>query len=93
MEVWGSYPLGGDSFLNPYYQNHAIENHPLSVVLFNNISKFEEEWTDPLTIKQENNPDIDENLTKEWQACLDFSVSQLGLVTRHEELMKSNGPI
>ena len=30
-----------------------------------------------------------ENLTKEWQACLDFSVSQLGLVTRHEELMKS----
>ena len=30
-----------------------------------------------------------ENLTREWQACLDFSVSQLGLVTRHEELMKS----
>ena len=30
-----------------------------------------------------------ENLTREWQACLDFSVSQLGLVRRHEELMTS----
>ena len=30
-----------------------------------------------------------ETLTREWQACLDFSVSQLGLVRRHEELMTS----
>ena len=29
------------------------------------------------------------NLKDEWQSCLDFSASQLALVTRHEELMKS----
>ena len=50
------------------FQNHAIENHPLSFVLFNNISKFEEEWTDPLTIKQENNPDIGENWNDEYDS-------------------------
>ena len=30
-----------------------------------------------------------ENLKEEWQSCLKFSISQLELVTRHEELTKS----
>jgi len=55
------------------FQNHAIYNHPLSYVLFSNISKVQEVWTDPVRIKQESNPDIVEN----WNEEYDFKNSVL----------------